>query len=67
MDLDVTIERIENGFIVTEGERHRYYASMRDLVDQRIGEPMDSADRHFREHDMVGAVRRLIFRVEAVE
>ena len=66
MFLEIEIERIENGFIVTEDGRRRYYESMRNLVDCKIGEAMDGADRYFKEHDAAGAKRRLTFSVSEV-
>jgi len=66
MNLELEIERIENGFIVTEDGRRRYYDSMRKLVDCKIGESMDDADRYFKEHDAVGETRKLTFSVSAV-
>ena len=66
MNLELEIERIENGFIVTENRKRRYYACMRDLVDCKIGEAMDDADRYFIEHDAVGEIRKLSFSVIAV-
>ena len=62
-DLELIIERIENGFIVTEDGKRTYYNSLRKLVDCKIGEEMDCADRYFKEHAATGEVRKLTFSV----
>lgn len=62
VDIDVEIERIENGFIITNGEnRKQYYSSMREFCNYHICEIIDKADKDFREHDSYGEKIRLIF------
>lgn len=63
MDLDITIERILNGFIVTDGGSSIYYDSMRSIVERYICSSADIADKYFNEHDAEGETRRLTFRI----
>lgn len=68
MNIDVEIERIENGFIVTDrNNRKKFFSTMRQFVDCQICAAIDCADEYFCEHDLYGAKRRLIFAVTIVE
>lgn len=69
MEIDVEIERISNGFIVTGHDSTKtkeYFPTMEKFVESRVIEPIQDADKYFREHDSDGERRRFKLRIEAV-
>ncbi|SEQ48059.1 hypothetical protein SAMN03080615_01617 [Amphritea atlantica] len=68
MEIDVQIERISNGFIVTGNDSTRtkqYYPSMESFVEDWVIDPIKDADKYFKEHNADGEIRRFKLKVEA--
>jgi hypothetical protein len=52
VELIVQIERIENGYIVTDGEDTRvFYGSLEEFAQARIVEPLRETDRRIVHHE----------------
>lgn len=69
MEIDVEIERISNGFIVTGNDSTKtkeYFPSIEKFVESRVIEPMQDEDKYFREHNSDGERRRFKLRFEVV-
>jgi len=55
MEIDVTIERIDNGYIVTGNDSTKnkhYYETLEKFVETRILEDIRQKDREIREHEI---------------
>ena len=55
MNIDVTIERIDNGYIVTGNDSTKnkhYYDSLEKFAYSRILEDMREKDKEIREHEL---------------
>jgi len=64
MNLDLTIERISNGFIATtENKQKTYYPTLKAIVECLIVEPIMEADRKHQEHDTEGYSGAMIFKL----
>lgn len=53
MEIDVSIERIDNGYIVTDNSTdagRSYYRSLEDFVNCRVIEDLKEKDKSIREH-----------------
>lgn len=58
-NIDVTIERIENGFLVTgnDGSKSkRYFPSLEKFVESEMLEAAKEEDKFYREHDSSGTL-----------
>ena len=69
MEIDVQIERIDNGFIVTANDStksKRFYPSMEAFAESQIIEPLRDADKYFKEHAACGELRKLTLRIDDV-
>ncbi len=59
-NIDVHIERIQNGYIVTENDStncRRYYSSLESFVKLAMLDLAKEEDRYFSEHDTNGHQR----------
>ena len=68
LNIDVTIERISNGYIVTgndSSQEKRYYPTLVDFNQYLFEEYMRDKDKMFREHDADGTL--LIFTARLTE
>ena len=62
LNIDVKIERISNGYIVTDNDStkvKRYYSSLADFCELQFNEYMQEKDKMFREYDADGT--QLVF------
>lgn len=53
MEVDVTIERISNGYIVTNNDsshQKTFYGTLGEIMNARVIEDMNDIDRSLREH-----------------
>jgi len=52
MNLDVTIERINNGYIITNNQTRTYCQNLEKFVEQYIMEELKERDMSIREHEL---------------
>ncbi len=66
MELELKIERIQNGFIVTEEGKRFYYDSLKRMIDFKIGEAMIELIRNFDAPDAVCKEAQLKFSLKSI-
>jgi len=68
LNIDVEIERISNGYIVTNNDdscTKQYYSTLVEFSKSQFEEYMADQDRYFKEHDADGS--KLIFKASLTE
>lgn len=69
MEIDVEIERISNGFIVTGNDSSgtkEYFSSIEKFIECRVIDPVKEIDKYYREHATQGEKQRLKLTIEEV-
>ena len=69
MEIDVEIERISNGFIVTgkdSSNSKEYFPTLEKYLEARLMEQVKEIDKYHREHNTDGETQILKFSLEEI-